>query len=151
MKLTWEPLTLELRTTFRIAHGADDQRYNVLARLDDGLGEAAAVAYHGETQSGIMEYLARVADDLGKWDDPFLIEDILSRLPAGSQAARAAVDIALHDLWGKRLGQPLYRLWGLDPTRVPLTSPVPLQPACQPYLFGALAVRMCRSSTRSSP
>jgi len=66
MKLTWEPLTLELRTTFRIAHGADDRRYNVLARLDEGLGEAAAVTYHGETQSGIMEYLSRVADDIGK-------------------------------------------------------------------------------------
>ncbi|MBI5304663.1 MAG: dipeptide epimerase [Chloroflexi bacterium] len=122
MKLTWEALTLELRTTFRIAHGADDRRYNVLAHLDEGLGEAAAVTYHGETQQGIMEYLARVADDLGKSADPFLIEDILNRLPPGSQAARAAIDLALHDVWGKRLGQPLYRLFGLDPTRVPLTS-----------------------------
>jgi L-alanine-DL-glutamate epimerase-like enolase superfamily enzyme len=122
MKLTWEPLTLELRTTFRIAHGADDRRYNVLARLDEGLGEAAAVTYHGETQSGIMEYLSRVADDIGKYDGPFMVEEILNRLPFGSQAARAAIDIALHDLWGKRLDQPLYRLFGLDPTRVPLTS-----------------------------
>jgi L-Ala-D/L-Glu epimerase len=122
MKLTWEALTLELRTTFRIAHGADDRRYNVLAHLDDGLGEGAAVTYHGETQTGIMDYLARVADDLGKSDDPFLIEDILNRLPKGSQAARAAIDLALHDVWGKRLGQPLYRLLGLDPTRLPLTS-----------------------------
>jgi len=122
MKLTWEALTLELRTTFRIAHGADDRRYNVLARLDEGLGEAAAVTYHGETQTGIMDYLARVADNLGKSDDPFLIEDILNGLPVGSQAARAAIDLALHDAWGKRLGQPLYRLLGLDPTRLPLTS-----------------------------
>ncbi len=120
MKLTWEDLTLDLRTTFRIAHGADDQRHNVLARLDEGLGEAAAVAYHGETQPGIMEYLARAANQLG--DDPFLIEDILNRLPPGSQAARAAIDLALHDLWGKRLDQPLYRLFGLDPTKIPLTS-----------------------------
>jgi L-alanine-DL-glutamate epimerase-like enolase superfamily enzyme len=122
MRLTWESLTLELRTTFRIAHGADDRRYNVLARLDDGFGEAAAVTYHGETQSGIMEYLSRVVDDLGKCDDPSLIEDTLNRLPKGSQAARAAIDLALHDVWGKRLGQPLYRLFGLDPTRLPLTS-----------------------------
>jgi L-alanine-DL-glutamate epimerase-like enolase superfamily enzyme len=122
MKLTWEPLTLELRTTFRIAHGADDRRDNVLARLDEGIGEAAAVKYHGETQAGIMEYLSRVADDIGKCADPFLIEDILARLPLGSNAARAAIDLALHDVWGKRIGQPLYRLLGLDPTRVPLTS-----------------------------
>jgi L-alanine-DL-glutamate epimerase-like enolase superfamily enzyme len=122
MKLSWEPLTLELRTTFRIAHGADDRRFNVLARLDDGLGEAAAVTYHGETQSGIMDYLARVADIVDKFDDPFLIEEILNRLPLGSQASRAAIDIALHDLWGKRVGQPLYRIFGLDPMRLPLTS-----------------------------
>ncbi len=122
MKLTWESLTLELRTTFRIAHGADDRRYNVLARLAEGLGEAAAVTYHGETQTGIMEYLARVADELGNCADPFLLENILDRLPLGSQAARAALDLALHDVWGKRLGQPLYRLLGLDPTRLPLTS-----------------------------
>jgi L-alanine-DL-glutamate epimerase-like enolase superfamily enzyme len=94
----------------------------VLARLDDGLGEAAAVPYHGETQAGIIEYLSRVADDIGKCADPFLIEDVLNRLPDGSRAARAAIDLALHDLWGKRIGQPLYRLLGLDPTRVPLTS-----------------------------
>jgi L-alanine-DL-glutamate epimerase-like enolase superfamily enzyme len=122
MKLTWEPLTLELRTTFRIAHGADDRRENVLARLDEGIGEAAAVKYHGETQAGIVAYLARVADDIGKCDDPFLMEDILAHLPLGSNAARAAIDLALHDVWGKRIGQPLYRLLGLDPTRAPLTS-----------------------------
>lgn len=122
MKLTWEPLRLELRTPFRIAHGAFDTRHNVLARLDEGIGEAAAVPYHGETPAGILEYLARVADDIGKCDDPFLIENILKRLPEGSRAARAAIDLALHDVWGKRIGQPLYRLLGLDPTRAPLTS-----------------------------
>ncbi len=120
MKLRWEPLPLALRTTFRIAHGASDRRDNVLVRLDEGLGEAAAVAYHGETQAGIMAYLAAVGDICG--DDPCLLEDVLARLPAGSAAARAALDIALHDLWGKRLGQPLYRLFGLNPARAPLTS-----------------------------
>ena len=120
MRLTWEPITLDLKTTFRIAHGASDQRFNVVAHLDEGLGEGAAVAYHGETQQKIMDYLATVADTLG--GDAFRIEDILNRLPPGSQAARAAIDIALHDVWGKRLGQPLYRLFGLDPERVPPTS-----------------------------
>jgi L-alanine-DL-glutamate epimerase-like enolase superfamily enzyme len=124
MLLTWEPLTLNLRTTFRIAHGASDQRYNVIARLEQdglyGLGEAAAVTYHGETRQGIIDYLADVSGMLG--EDPYLIEDILARLPAGSQAARAALDIALHDLWGKLVGQPLYRLFGLNPQRIPQTS-----------------------------
>jgi len=124
MKLNIEPYTLNLRTTFRIAHGVSDQRHNVFASLEhDGLrgyGEGAAVAYHGETQAGIIEYLQNLSGLLD--EDPALIEDILSRLPPGSRAARAAFDFALHDLWGQMLGQPLYRLLGLNPQRIPLTS-----------------------------
>jgi len=119
MKLHWEPITLDLKTTFRVAHGASDQRHNVLVYLDDGLGEAAAVPYYGETQQGIIEYLQSVPD-LG--DDPFDMDVVLSRRPPGSRAARSAIDEALHDLWGKELGQPLYKLLGLNPTRLPLTS-----------------------------
>ena len=120
MRLTWEPITLNLRTTFRIAHGASDQRHNVIAHVDEGMGEGAAVSYHGETQQGIMAYLARAASSLG--DDPFQLQETLDALPPGSPAARAAIDIALHDLWGRRLGQPLFRLFGLNPQRAPETS-----------------------------
>ncbi len=119
MKLHWEPITLDLKTTFRVAHGASDQRFNVLVYLDDGVGEAAAVPYYGETQDGIIEYLKSVPD-LG--DDPFDMDNVLLRRPAGSRAARSAIDEALHDLWGKKLGQPLYKLFGLNPTSLPLTS-----------------------------
>lgn len=119
MKLHWEPLTLDLKTTFRVAHGASDQRHNVLIYLDDGVGEAAAVPYYGETQQGIIEYLESVPD-LG--DDPFDLDAVLAKRPAGSRAARSAIDEALHDLWGKRLGQPLYRLFGLNPCHLPLTT-----------------------------
>lgn len=119
MKLHWEPLTLDLKTTFRVAHGASDQRYNVLVYLEDGVGEAAAVPYYGETQNGIIEYL-KSAPDLG--DDPFDLDAILAKRPVGSRAARSAIDEALHDLWGKKLGQPIYKLFGLNPNKVPLTS-----------------------------
>jgi L-Ala-D/L-Glu epimerase len=119
MQLSWEPLTLDLKTPFRIAHGTFQQRHNVLVRLDEGIGEAPAVVYYGETQAVILDYLARVPD-LG--DDPFDLDAVLNRLPSGSRAARAAIDIALHDLWGKRLSQPLFRLFGLNPQALPLTS-----------------------------
>ena len=119
MRLTWEPITLELKTTFRVAQGASDQRFNVLVYLDDGVGEAAAVPYYGETQDGIIDYLKSVPD-LG--DDIFDMDTLLSRRPAGSRAARSAIDEALHDLWGKKLGQPLYKLFGLNPDNLPLTS-----------------------------
>jgi len=119
MKLHWEPITLDLKTTFRVAHGASDQRHNVLVYLDDGVGEAAAVPYYDETQEGIIAYLQSIPD-LG--DDPFDIDAVLSRRPPGSRAARSAIDAALHDLWGKKLGQPLYKLFGLNPTNLPPTS-----------------------------
>ena len=119
MKLHWEPITLDLKTTFRVAHGASDQRHNVLVYLDDGVGEAATVPYYGETREGILEYLESVPD-LG--DDPFDLDDVLAKRPPGSRAARSAIDEALHDLWGKKLGQPLYKLFGLNPANVPLTS-----------------------------
>lgn len=124
MRLTWQPMTLKLATAFNIAHGSYTERHNVLARLDHdgltGLGEAAVVPYLGESREGVMAYLAQAADALG--DDPWLIEDILDRLPAGSHAAQSAVSLCLYDLHGQRLGQPLWRLWGLNPARAPLTS-----------------------------
>jgi L-alanine-DL-glutamate epimerase-like enolase superfamily enzyme len=120
MQLTWEGVTLKLKTTFRLARSTSDERHNVLAHLDEGVGEAAAVPHYGDTQASLMDDLARAAAGLG--EDPNLIDDILNRLPPMSQAARAAVDIALHDLWAKRLGQPLCRLLGLNPSRLPQTS-----------------------------
>lgn len=123
MHLRHEPVTLDLVTPFRIAHGTSVARHNVLVRIDDGeyegLGEAAPVRQHKETQAGVLGYLASLPP-LG--EDPFQLEEILAALPSGSQAARAAVDIALHDLVGKKLGIPLYRLFGLDPGSAPQTS-----------------------------
>lgn len=123
MKLSWEPYTLDLRVTWRIAHGASDQRHNVFAYIGEGeqagVGEAAGVPHHGETQAGILAYLESVADRL--WD-PYQMEDLLGSLPSGSAAARCAIDLALHDALGKRLGQPLYRLFGLNPESTPQTS-----------------------------
>jgi L-alanine-DL-glutamate epimerase-like enolase superfamily enzyme len=120
VKLAWQALTLELERPFNIAHGQSHARTNVLTTLDEGLGEAAGVPYLGESESGIVAYLEQL--ELGDLDDPAQIDEVLARLPPGSAAARAACDMALHDLWGKRLGQPLYRLLGLNPARIQPTS-----------------------------
>jgi L-alanine-DL-glutamate epimerase-like enolase superfamily enzyme len=123
MKLSVHPMTLNLRTTFRVSHGASDQRHNVLLKIEHnglvGYGEAAAVPYYGDTQESLSAYLNSLPP-LG--DDPFALEEILNSLPDGAHAAQAAVDIALHDLWGRMLGQPLYRLFGLTPAPLPPTS-----------------------------
>ena len=120
MIIAIEPLTLSLRQPFVIAHGVSLIRENVLVRIAGGVGEAAAVSYLGESRAGITSYLEAL--DLSSVHDPLQLEDILERLPAGSAAARAAVDMALHDAFGQRLGQPLYRLLGLNPGRIPPTS-----------------------------
>lgn len=120
MNLSWEPITLDLKTPFKIAHGVSERRHNVLVRLDEGIGEGAGVHYLGESQTGIIDYLRSASEQFS--DDPIQIEKILETLPLGSSSGRAALDIALHDLWGKRQGIPLYNLLGLTMQQMPSTS-----------------------------
>lgn len=127
MNITVEPLALELENPFTLSYGTTTVRENVLVRISDGtftgVGEAAVVPYYGETPGRITRYVTspEVSEVLG--DQALWLADMLDALPpAESSAARAAVDIALHDLWGQHLGQPLYRLWGLNPARVPASS-----------------------------
>jgi L-alanine-DL-glutamate epimerase-like enolase superfamily enzyme len=120
MRLSIEPLTLRLRQPFVIAHGVSTTRENVLVRIDGGVGEAAAVPYLGETRERIVADLERI--DLPLASDPLALADLIDHLSVGSSAARAAVDMALHDAFGQRLGQPLYRLLGLNPERIPPSS-----------------------------
>jgi L-alanine-DL-glutamate epimerase-like enolase superfamily enzyme len=88
-----------------------------------GYGEASMPPYLGETQASAAAFLARV--DLGRFPDPFQLGEILPAIDAlapGNTAAKAAVDIALHDWIGKKLGAPWHRIWGLDPAKAPVTS-----------------------------
>ncbi len=124
MRLTHEPLELHTVFEFRISHGARRSHRNTLVRLEhdgiEGLGEAAPSHYYGETSELVEAALARWAGELG--DDPFALDAILRRLDEalhGQAAARAAVEMALHDWIGKRLGQPVWRLLGLDRSRTP--------------------------------
>jgi len=123
MRLFCKPMTLKPRIPFRVAHGTSAQRENVLVGVEhDGLtgyGESAAVPYYGDTQESLMSYLNSLPPLGG---DPFALESVLKNLPDGSHAAQAGVDIALHDLWGKMVGQPLYRLFGLSSAPIPQTS-----------------------------
>ncbi|RLD26238.1 MAG: dipeptide epimerase, partial [Bacteroidetes bacterium] len=88
-----------------------------------GYGEASLPPYLGESQDSVMGFLKKVK--LEQFHDPFLLDDILEYVDSideGNRAAKACVDIALHDLIGKLVDQPLYRLWGLNPVHTPLTS-----------------------------
>ena len=99
----------------------------MLTKLDydgyTGYGEASMPPYLGESHQTAADFLSRI--DLSPFPDPFLREDILDYIDSvapGNYAAKASVDIALHDLTGKILNFPLYKLWGLNPELTPDTS-----------------------------
>ncbi len=122
-QITASPFTLKLENPFTLSYGTTTVRENLLIQIDAGVGEAAVVPYYHETLARVLSYISDPALAAAVGDDPLLLDDALDRLPpTDSSAARAAVDIALHDRWGRALGQPLYRLWGLNPERSPLSS-----------------------------
>jgi L-Ala-D/L-Glu epimerase len=122
MRFDVQPITLNLKTPFRIAHGTSYARHNVLVHLGDGVGEGAPVSHYGYNQAQAVDYLRGLDLEALLGDDPLALEDVLDRLPPGPAPARAAFDVALHDHWARTLGYPLYRLWGLNPERTPLSS-----------------------------
>ncbi|HZT91232.1 MAG TPA: dipeptide epimerase [Gaiellaceae bacterium] len=113
MELRSRIVTLELAETFTISRESQDEAEVVQVEVChdgvSGFGEAAPIARYDESAQSASAWL----DQLELGDDPFALEEIESRLPRGEQAARAAVDAALHDLQGKLTDLPVYRLLGL--------------------------------------
>ncbi len=122
MQLTVEPITLNLKIPFRIAHGTSVSRESVLVHVEDGVGEGAIMPYYNYSQAELVAYLQNLDLERLLGDDPLALEDALDRLPPGPAPARNGIDTALHDFWAKQLGQPLYRLWGLNPNQTPVSS-----------------------------
>lgn len=124
--LRYRPYTLELRHVFTLAAGSRSTTPVVLTELEyDGVvgyGEASMPPYLGESHESVMAFLDRV--DLSGFNDPFQTADILAyidQLAINNTAAKAAIDIALHDLLGKIMGQPWHRIWGYNPADTPYT------------------------------
>lgn len=127
MTLTFAPFDLLLRHTFTIARGSRDVEPCMLTEIEHegvtGYGEAAPSERYGETPETVAAFLRTV--DLSRFDDPFQLDAILGYvdgIAAGNTAAKAAVDIALHDWIGRKLGLPIWRLWGLGRERRLVTS-----------------------------
>ncbi len=124
MKLSHEPLPLETQFEFRISMGAKQRHVNTLVRIEhdgiEGLGEASPSHYYGESEPLVRAALDLWAPHLG--DDPFALDAIdarLDRVLLGNGAARAAIEMALHDWIGKRLGVPVWRMFGLEAAAAP--------------------------------
>jgi L-alanine-DL-glutamate epimerase-like enolase superfamily enzyme len=127
LRLRFRPYELQLKHTFTVSGNSRNTTPAVLTELDyggcTGYGEASMPPYLGESQESVMKFLNLV--DLGQFRDPFRLDEILEyvdKLDKGNSAAKACIDIALHDLLGRLVEQPLYRLWGLTPENTPMTS-----------------------------
>ena len=132
MRLNYFPYELQLRHTFTVATSSRTTTQGVQLEIEyeglTGYGEASMPPYLQKelgTVESVMEFFGKAAKVLERYDDPTRLEDILTEIDSlseGNAAAKAAIDIALHDLVGKMLGAPWYRIWGLDKTKAPSTT-----------------------------
>ena len=108
-------MTLDLAETFRISYLTQDTADVVQLEIrhgdESGFGEATPYERYGETTESALAYLEACVEALG--NDPWALDEIHERLPPGEQAARGAIDVALHDLCGKLAGLPVWKLLGL--------------------------------------
>jgi L-alanine-DL-glutamate epimerase-like enolase superfamily enzyme len=127
MTFRFRPYTLQLKHVFTVAVNSRTTTPVVLTEVEyDGIvgyGEASMPPYLGESHETATAFLSKV--DLDAFSNPFELETILGTIDAiapGNPAAKASVDIALHDLVGKLLKQPWYNIWGYDPLKAPVTT-----------------------------
>ena len=127
MRLSFKPYNLQLRHVFTVASSSrtvtPDVQVEITCEGVTGYGEAALPPYLGESVQSVVAFLQKL--NFEQFHDPFQMEDILAYVDAvapGNTAAKASVDIALHDLVGKLLNVPWYRIWGLDKEKTPSTT-----------------------------
>jgi L-alanine-DL-glutamate epimerase-like enolase superfamily enzyme len=127
MKLSLYQYDLKLKHTFTISRSSHDVTPVVIVEIEHdgivGIGEASPSGRYGENIETVKRFLSGI--DFSNFNDPFQLETILdsvARVQEGNFSAKAALDIALHDWIGKKLGLPLYKYWGLDKEKTPVTS-----------------------------
>ena len=125
--LRFKPYELKLKHAFNLAKSSrtttpDVQVESAYDRIV-GYGEASMPPYLGESVESVTKFLSSL--DLTQFTDPFRMEEILAYVDSvapNNRAAKASIDIALHDLLGKIMGQPWYKIWGLSTEKIHPTS-----------------------------
>ncbi|HEY4217396.1 MAG TPA: dipeptide epimerase [Gemmatimonadaceae bacterium] len=129
MKLQHDIAVVHTTHPFVIARGGASEHRLMRVRITDddgveGWGEAAPNRFYGETADTALAALERLTP-IVEACDPWALEDVESEMNKAIRfngSVKSAISAALHDLAGKRLGVPLYKLWGLDRAKAPLTS-----------------------------
>lgn len=127
LTLRFRPYELHLKHVFTLASGSRSTTPVMLTEIEfdnfTGYGEASMPPYLGESHKTATDFLSKV--NLSQFESPFLMEDILQyveNMAPGNYAAKASIDIALHDLTGKIMNQPWHKIWGLNSEKTPVTS-----------------------------
>lgn len=127
MQLTFRHYALKLKYPFTISGFSRTETPIMLIEIayqnHTGLGEASMVPYLGESVETSTAFLHKV--DLSKFHFPFKMDEIrhyLDSISPGLPAIKAAIDIALHDLSGKLLHLPCYKMFCANPAEMPLTT-----------------------------
>jgi L-alanine-DL-glutamate epimerase-like enolase superfamily enzyme len=127
MKLNFRRYLLQLKHAFTITRGTHTEIPVIFVELQHdgivGIGEASPSLRYGETPETVEAFLGQV--NLDSFENPFIIDAILEyirNLAPGNTAAKTAIDIALHDWIGKKLGIPLCQFLGLEGTKTPYSS-----------------------------
>jgi L-alanine-DL-glutamate epimerase-like enolase superfamily enzyme len=127
VKIRFYTYTLELKRPFTISAGSRTGTPAMMVEVEEegivGYGEASMPPYLGESAETAAVFLSKI--DLTAYSSPIALESILRYVDgvgSGNNAAKAAVDIAIHDWFGKKRRSPLYRLWGLSLSTIPATS-----------------------------
>ncbi len=119
---------LDLKHAWTLSRNTSTYKENIWVTLSadgvEGIGEAAPNVRYTETPQSTIDFLEKArpvveSADLWKYRD---LQQQIALLAEGQTAAKAALDIAVMDWVGKKLGVPLYRLWGLDRSKVPVTT-----------------------------
>lgn len=127
LKFSYTPYHLQLKHVFTLANNSRTSTPVMLTKIEfqgfTGYGEASMPPYLGENQKTAEKFYSKLA--LEQFTDPFRLDEILEyvdNLEEGNTAAKASIDIALHDLTGKIIRQPWYKIWGFSAEKTPNTS-----------------------------
>ncbi len=128
MKLNFHKYTLALKETFRISHNARDFQETLIVSISEGnftgYGEAAATSYYGVSIDGMIAAIKNAEGILEEniHLSPEEIWELTNPILKENPFAQCALDIAIHDLHGKRNNKPLFKMWGLDLDNLPLSN-----------------------------
>lgn len=128
MKLTLHEANIPIRHPWTTSHGTRTHQRNLIVELSDaghsGFGEGASIPYYGVTYETMTAALEAIRPEIERAtiDDPTAFWDVMHAKLSEQMFAMCALDEAANDLWGKRLGRPVYDLWGLDMSLAPLSD-----------------------------